>query len=346
MTEKVGLAPGSAVYTGNIEVSAPIIRTITYTNENIKTTEQQSLELLQEAYTSLNKEDTLWAHIEPISNQGAIAKIGSLFELHSLVVEDILSVNHRPKTEEFDNYIFIVIKYAEYSKSVLTLSHISLILKGNILISFADKTPNKFENIKKRIEKKDARIRKESSQYLLSTIIDYIIDDYFIVLENISDEIEDLEDEILNNPTKESIEHVHKIKRTLMELKKNIWPTRELINVLIHSDEIDQKYYIYFKDVYEHIIHVVDITEGYRDTISGFLDIYLSTLSNRMNEIMKTLSIIATIFIPLSFLTGYFGMNFKYETLYESQSAFTWSNILMFAVPIGLLTYFKIRKWF
>ena len=131
-----------------------------------------------------------------------------------------------------------------------------------------------------------------------------------------------------------------------MELKKKIWPTRELINVLIHSDEIDPKYYIYFKDVYEHIINIVDITEGYRDTISSFLDIYLSTLSNRMNEIMKTLSIIATIFIPLSFLTGYFGMNFKYETLLESQSVYVWSNALMLAVPIGLLTYFKIRKWF
>lgn len=346
MTEKIGLAPGSAIYTGNVEVSAPIIQTIIYNKENITITENQSLEQLQETYNTLDNEKTFWIHVEPISAQNEIAKIGSLFDLHSLVVEDMLSVNHRPKAEEFDEYIFIVIKYAGYSSGELTFSHISLVLKDNILLSFADKTPDKFENIKKRLEKKDARIRKENSQYLLSTIIDYIIDDYFVVLENIGDEIEDLEDEILNNPSKESIEHVHRIKRTLMELKKKIWPTRELINVLIHSDEIDQKYYIYFKDVYEHIINVVDITEGYRDTISSFLDIYLSTLSNRMNEIMKTLSIIATIFIPLSFLTGYFGMNFKYETLLESQSAYILSNLLMLAVPVGLLIYFKIRRWF
>lgn len=346
MTEKIGLAPGSAIYTGDVEFSAPDIHAISYNKDNVTADEHQSFEQLRETYNSLDGEKTFWTHVEPISDQESIAKIGSLFDLHSLVVEDMLSVKHRPKTEEFDDYIFIVIKYAEYSNSELSFSHISLILKGDALLSFADKTPDKFENIKKRLEKHDSRIRKENGQYLLSTIIDYIIDDYFVVLENIGDEIENLEEEILNNPTKESIERVHRIKRTLMELKKKIWPTRELINVLIHSDEIDQKYYIYFKDVYEHIINIVDITEGYRDTISSFLDIYLSTLSNRMNEIMKTLSIIATIFIPLSFLTGYFGMNFKYETLLESQSVYVWSNALMLAVPIGLLTYFKIRKWF
>jgi magnesium transporter len=346
MTEKIGLAPGAAVYTGKMEVGVPMVQTILYRKESVAIQERSSLEKLEEDYKSLDKEKTFWAHVEPISDQESIAAIGAAFDLHSLVVEDILSVNHRPKTEEFDEYIFVVLKRVEYSNGELTFSHISFVLKENVLLSFADKTPDKFENIKKRLEKKDARMRKESAQYLLSAIIDSIVDDYFVVLENIGDEIEDLEDEILNNPTKASMEKVHRIKRTLMELKKKIWPTRELLNVLIHSDEIDQKYYIYFKDVYEHIINVVDITEGYRDTISSFLDVYLSTLSNRMNEIMKTLSIIATIFIPLSFLTGYFGMNFKFETILESKDAYVWSNLLMLGVPIGLLAYFKIRKWF
>ncbi len=346
MTEKVGLAPGAAIYTGNVEVSAPIARSIVYNNENIEVLDSQSYEQLQETYTHLDKNTISWVHIEPISDQESIAKISSIFELHPLAVEDILSVAHRPKTEEFDEYVFIVMKYAKYSKNELSFSQISFVLKDNFLISFADETSDRFEIIKSRLHKHGSRIRKESNHYLLSTLIDYIVDDYFVILETIGDEIEELEDEILNNPTKRSMESVHRLKRTLMELKKRIWPTRELVNVLIHSDDIDPKYYIYFKDVYEHIINIVDITEGYRDTISSFLDIYLSTLSNRMNEIMKTLSIIGTIFIPLSFLTGYFGMNFKYETLLESQSAFYYSNILMIAVPICLLTYFKIRKWF
>ncbi|OIP57845.1 MAG: magnesium and cobalt transport protein CorA [Helicobacteraceae bacterium CG2_30_36_10] len=346
MTAKVGLAPGVAVYTGNVEVSTPIARAIVYKSDSVEASDFQSYEQLQEIYNNLDKNSMSWIHIEPISDQESIAKISSIFELHPLVVEDILSVTHRPKTEEFDEYIFIVMKYAKYSKNELTFSQISFVLKENFLISFADETTDRFEIIKKRLEKQGSRIKKESNHYLLSALIDYIVDDYFVILESIGDEIEELEDEILNNPTKKSMESVHRLKRNLMELKKRIWPIRELVNVLIHSDDIDQKYYIYFKDVYEHIINIVDITEGYRDTISSFLDIYLSTLSNRMNEIMKTLSIIGTIFIPLSFLTGYFGMNFKYETLLESQSAYYYSNILMIAVPVSLLTYFKIRKWF
>jgi magnesium transporter len=346
MTKKIGLAPGSAIYTGKIEVANPVIQTITYNKVNMNISENQSYEELQISYKTKAQKDVYWTQIEPISNQMEVEKISSIFGLHSLVVEDLLSVGHRPITEEFDEYTFIIIKYPDYLEGSLNFSQISFILKDNMLISFADYTPDKFKNIQKRLEKKDSRIRNESSQYLLATILDYIVDNYFVVLEKIGEEIEDLEDEIINNPTKNSIEHVHKLKRTLMELKKMIWPTRELLNVLIHSDEIESNYHIYFKDVYEHIINIVDITEGYRDTISSFLDIYLSTLSNRMNEIMKTLSIISTIFIPLSFLTGYFGMNFKYQTILESQSAFDYSNVIMVLIPVGLLLYFKMRKWF
>ena len=189
-------------------------------------------------------------------------------------------------------------------------------------------------------------MRKEGNEYLFFALIDYLVDEYFIVLEQIGSEIEELEDEILDNPTKQSIEHVHNLKRTIIELKKSVWPMRELINVLLQSDNIKPQHHIYFKDVHDHVINIIDIIEGYRDSTSSFLDIYLSTLSNRMNEIMKTLSIIATIFIPLSFLTGYFGMNFKYETILASKDAFYGSNILMLVVPVALLAYFKLRRWF
>ena len=189
-------------------------------------------------------------------------------------------------------------------------------------------------------------MRKEGNEYLFFALIDYLVDEYFVVLEKIGSEIEELEDEILDNPTKQSIEHVHNLKRTIIELKKSVWPMRELINVLLQSDAIKPQHHIYFKDTYDHIINIIDVIEGYRDSTSSFLDIYLSTLSNRMNEIMKTLSIISTIFIPLSFLTGYFGMNFKYQTVLESQSAYDLSNILMIVVPVALIIYFKLRRWF
>jgi magnesium transporter len=237
-------------------------------------------------------------------------------------------------------------KYPEYKEGILSFSQISFILKENRLLSFAEKSPERFLAIIKRLEKKDSKIKKENIQYLLLSLLDYLVDYNFLILEKISDEIEDLEDEIINNASKESIAHVHNLKRTLMEIKKNIWPMRELLNTLINSDTIEQKYHIYYRDVYENIINIIDIIEGNRDTVSSFIDIYLSSLSNRMNEIMKTLSIISTIFIPLSFLTGYFGMNFKYQTVLESESIYNWSNALMILIPIILLAYFKLRKWF
>ncbi|MBU1658367.1 magnesium/cobalt transporter CorA [bacterium] len=346
MTEKIGLSPGTAVYTGYIEEKEPDITIVRYDAANIEVGDYRSLDEVQRICSGLDDTTKSWIHIEPISDSGTIARLSDFFGLHSLVVEDILSVNHRPKIEEYDEYSFIIIKYAQYEEGELIFYQIALVLKEKQIISFADKSPNKFDMVNKRLEKADSRIRKGDSEYLFLALIDYVIDHYFLVLESISEEIEELEEEILYNPTKESIEHVHHLKRNLMNLKKSIWPMREVINTLLQSDRIKQEYHIYYRDVYDHVIDIIDIIEGYRDTISGFLDIYLSTLSNRMNEIMKTLSIIATIFIPLSFLTGYFGMNFKYETILESQSAYMWSNILMISIPVALLIYFKLRKWF
>ncbi len=345
MTEKVGLSPGTAIYTGDVEVQNPQITVIKY-NLNELTTQTCDSESCMQVSATPSKKIPVWIHVEPISDQKTIEKFCENFAIHPLVIEDILSVAHRPKIEEFEDYVFVILKYVEYNEDALKFSQVSLVLKDEYLITFADDSPDRFEIIKKRIEKKDSRMRKEGNEYLFFALIDYLIDQYFIVLEKIGEKIEDLEDEIINNPTKQSIQNVHDLKRTLVELKKSVWPMRELINAILQSENIKQQHHIYFKDTYDHVINIIDIIEGYRDSVSGFLDIYLSTLSNRMNEIMKTLSIIATIFIPLSFLTGYFGMNFKYETFLESQNAYYFSNFLMLIVPVALLLYFKLRKWF
>ncbi|MDX1808703.1 MAG: magnesium/cobalt transporter CorA [Sulfurospirillaceae bacterium] len=346
MLEKIGLSPGSTIYTGDIEKENPLISITTFDLQNVDSKNYESIEETLRAYSNISKDTKAWIHIEPISDEEKIAKLCSLFNLHSLVAEDILSVNHRPKVDEYDDYIFVVVKYAVFENHVLNFYQISFVLKGNQVICFADKSPDRFSIIQKRLEKLESRGRKSGSQYLLFALIDLIVDDYFLVLEEISEEIEDLEDEIIYSPTKRSIEHVHLLKRNLTNLKKSIWPMREVINTLMRSDSIEDQYRMFYKDLYDHIIDIIDIIEGYRDSVSGFLDIYLSTLSNRMNEIMKTLSIIATIFIPLSFLTGYFGMNFKAQTILESASAYHWTNLSMIAIPLALLGYFKLRKWF
>lgn len=347
MTDTIGLPPGSAIYTGNIQRKKPDIRVISYDDENINITNNVQIDelgTLLEAY----QDRTSWIHIKPISDQESIAKIGTNLGLHLLIIEDILSIPHRPKAEEFDKYTFIIINSIQYINNSLNFLQISFILTQKNLFSFADTTDDNFENIVNRLETPGSRIRKSDSQYLLITLLDYITDQYFKILEEIGDEIEDLEDEILNEPTKESIQHVHQLKRTLMELKKSVWPMRELTNTLMRSDMINPKYNIFFKDIYDHIINIMDIIEGYRDTTASFLDIYLSTLSNRMNEIMKTLSIISTIFIPMGFITGYFGMNFQAmaNDVLKTDTSYFYTNVGMIAIPVVLLLYFKIRKWF
>lgn len=344
--EKTGVAPGTAIYTGNLVPKKPDITLARFGPETLQIDEVHSSDPLIKLVEPISGTLKSWFHIEPISDQETIIKLCSDFGLHVLVTEDILSVNHRPKVDEYDNYLFIIIKYVVYKKNDLNFYQVAFVLKDNLILSFADKSPHRFAGIQKRLQKVDSRLRKGDISYMLFALIDYIVDHYFDVLEKIGEEIEELEDEILYNPTKKSIEHVHNLKRNLIELKKNVWPMREVINTLLQSDLIKSEHHVYFKDIYDHIIDIIDIIEGYGDRVSGFLDIYLSTLSNRMNEIMKTLSMIATIFIPLSFLTGYFGMNFKYETVLNSQNAYLGTNILMIVLPILLLVYFKVRKWF
>ncbi|HHH37631.1 MAG TPA: magnesium/cobalt transporter CorA [Epsilonproteobacteria bacterium] len=347
MTGKIGLAPGSAVYTGDKAPQKALIRVVSYAENSIDIAYGITPDRFDPlAYTQKGK--VTWVHVEPISDAQSISKIGTIFGLHPLVVEDILSISHRPKAEVYDDYLFIITKQATYRNQTLQFSQVSFVLTDDYLLSFADETDDRFEAIVKRLRKDGTRIRKSGSAYLLFALMDYIMDAYFEILEKIGDELEDLEDEILNNPSKETIVHVHALKQTLMQLKKNIWPMRELLNTLIRSDEIDPGYHIYFRDIYDHVINIMDIIEGYRDTSSSFLDIYLSTLGNRMNEIMKTLSIISTIFIPLSFITGYFGMNFAAmaDGILKSSESYTYSNIAMLIIPVTLLVYFKIRKWF
>lgn len=347
MIDKIGLVPGSAVYTGDVKQQAPTIRVISYTEKEIIQHNSLSVKELKQYIATCNDKIS-WIHIEPISSEEDISSIGESLTIHPMIIEDILSISQRPKVEELDDYTFVIMQCPSYKNDELIFSQISFILTKEYVVCFADFTNDRFEAIKKRLEKDGSRIRKENSAYLLFAFMDYIIDSYFLALEKIGDEIENLEDEIINNPTKNSIEHIHRLKRTLMQMKKNIWPIRELINTLMRSDNIDAKYLVYFRDIYDHVINIVDIIEGQRDTTASFLDIYLSTLSNRMNEIMKTLSLVGAIFIPLSFITGYFGMNFaaEGEGILKADHSFMWTNISMLLIPIGFMIYFKIRKWF
>ncbi len=337
---KQGELPGSAKYTGSVPQQEPVITTLCYNTEFVEKFTTLPHPDLAEA-----KNYQCWSHITPISDEDKIRKICDQLQIHPLVTEDLLTVTHRPKVDEYENYLFIILKSVSHSKSELLFNHHSFILFKNFLLSFSD-LPDPFSPVTERINKASGRVRSRNSQYLFFSLADFLLDSYFFVLEKLGEDIEDLENEVLNDPDSNSVAKIHTIKGELIAIRRAVWPMRESINALIRSDFIDEQNRIYFKDLYDHTIEILDTVEGYRDTVSGFLDIYLSILSNRMNEIMKTLSIIATIFIPLSFLTGYFGMNFKYETILQSKEGFFWSNLLIFIIPVIMLVYFKIRKWF
>lgn len=347
MIQKVGLAPGTSIYTGDIAKQDPWITITTYLDSNFLIETYSIHDDISSIYANLDKKLRSWVHIEPISDQDAISKLcNETFMIHPLVTEDLLAVHHRPKIETYDGYDFIIMKYCTYENAELNLYQISFVVKENQILTFADKSPDNFNSIKKRFQNVHSKLRQETTDYLLCMLLDVLVDYYFVVLEHISDEMDELEDEVLYNPGPTTIEHIHALKKNLIQIKKSIWPAREVINQLLRAEDIEKKYLLYYKDVYDHLVEIIDTIDNYRDNVSSFLDIYLSKLSNRMNEIMKTLSIIATIFIPLSFIVGYFGMNFTHETIFASKIGFNLTNLAIVLVPVGLLLYFKLRKWF
>jgi len=241
--------------------------------------------------------------------------IGELFGLHPLVLEDILNTDQRPKTDDYGDYIYLVLKNFHGRENGNLLSdQVSIILGKDFILSFQERESGLFDSIKDKMSKNKGRIRKEGADYLAHAIIDNIVDNYFIVLENLEEKIEYLEDDLVKKATPSTLDTIHILKRELILLRKSLWPLREAVSALERSDSslINKSTGIYFKDIYDHIIAIIDTVETFRDMLSGMLDIYLSTTSNRLNEVMKVLTIIATIFMPLTFIAGVYGMKMSY----------------------------------
>ncbi|MBU1905764.1 MAG: magnesium/cobalt transporter CorA, partial [Candidatus Omnitrophica bacterium] len=255
-----------------------------------------------------------------------------------------------PKMEDFGSYIYMVMKMLSYNQAEaeVEIEQVSMILGNNFLISFQEKEGDVFDSIRERIRTAKGRIRKSGVDYLVYTLIDAVIDNYFLILEKIGEKIEVLEEELINTPTQETMRNIHSLKREMIFLRKSVWPMRELINGLQKSESsvIKKSTGIFLRDVYDHTIQVIDTVESLRDMASGMLDIYLSSISNRMNEVMKVLTIFAAIFIPLTFIAGVYGMNFKFMPELEWKYGYFVALSLMAAVGITLVLFFKRKKWF
>ena len=345
--EKAGLPPGTLVHIGEKKTDKVKVTLIDYDADNLKEMEIENIEL---AFPFKDEPTVSWINIEGIHQTEIIEKLGAHFDIHPLILEDIVNTTQRPKLEDYGGYYFIILKMLSYNKPLkqIETEQVSLILGTNFVISVQEgKEGDPFDPIRDRIRNAKGRIRKEGADYLAYSLMDAIVDSYFSILEEIGEEIEDLEDELVTEPTRETLRVIHHFKREMILLRRSIWPLREVVSVLSREDTplILQSTIFYFRDVYDHTIQVIDTIETFRDMISGLLDIYLSSISNKLNQVMKVLTIIATIFMPLTFLAGVYGMNFKYMPELSWQWGYPMVASVMLIVGIGMLIYFKRKKW-
>ena len=345
-SSKAGLPPGTLVYVGEKKVESVRITFIDYDEQSFQ---EKQVSNIEECLKLKDTPTVTWINIDGIHDIELIEKLGKGFELHPLILEDILSTGQRPKFEDYEKYIFIVLKMLSFSdeNQSVEAEQVSLILGPNYVVSFQERIGDVFEQVRDRIRKAKGRVRKMGIDYLAYALVDAIVDNYFVILERFGEKIESMEEEVVANPTERTVQQIHSLKREMITLRKSIWPLRELIAGLQKSESslIKETTDIYLRDVYDHTIQIIDTIESFRDMVSGMLDIYLSSLSNRMNAVMKVLTIIATIFIPLTFVAGIYGMNFEYMPELKVRWAYGAVWLVMIAIAIVMLFYFRRKKW-
>jgi len=345
-SNRVGLPPGTLIHIGEEKVERAKVTIIDYDEDQFQEKEAKAVE---ECFPFRDKPTVTWINIDGIHQVEVMEKIGTHFGIHPLILEDIMNTGQRPKMEDFEDYIFVVVKmiYYDDKDNEIRTEQLSVILGSNFVISFQEKEGDVFDPVRERIRNGKGRIRKMKPDYLAYALVDTIVDHYFVVLEKLGENIEDMEEELVTNPTPETLQTIHTLKRELIFLRKSVWPLREVINVLERGESslINESTGIYLRDVYDHTIQVIDTIETFRDMVSGMLDIYLSSISNKMNEVMKVLTIIATIFIPLTFVAGIYGMNFKYIPELEWHWGYFAVLSLMVLTVSWMVLYFRKKRW-
>ena len=345
-SEKSGLPPGSLVHVGEVHAQEHKITLISYNKTRIEKRIVQSIDEIV-AYQAT---DTItWVNIDGLNDVSLIEAIGHHFGIHGLVLEDILNTHQRPKFEEFENYLYIVLKALSLGDNKLSVDYeqISVVLMKNIVFTFKEKPDRIFDPIIDRLDNEKSSIRKFGSDYLTYVIMDAVVDEYFVLQDAFDEFIESVEEELLTNPSSRVLNIIQKIKRELIYLRRTISPMRELLKGIQRSESelLDDRTKRYFGDVYDHSIRISEAMESYRDLIAGMLDIYLSSVSNKMNETMKVLTVFASIFIPLTFIAGVYGMNFDSIPELHWKYGYPTLWVVFITISVLLLRYFKRKNW-
>ena len=341
-----GSSPGSVVYVG-VEKTTPVkVARIRYSGDGY---EAPRIVAPSECRPESSWPGVDWFTVDGVHNVEILKTVGANFGLHPLVVEDIGNTTQRPKLEGFDGYYFLAAKMITYEarSSQLKSEHVSIVFGQGFLVLFLQDTEDLFAPIRQRIEAGRGKIRASGSDYLAYAIVDAIVDYYFHVLEEIGERVERLEDEVVVNPTVNTLRTIHDVKRELIALRRSIWPMREVVNAMIRDESplISKDVKIYLRDLYDHTVHVIDSVETMRDIITGTLDVYLSSVSNRLNQVMKVLTVMSSIFIPLTFIVGVYGMNFQHMPELQLRWGYPAVWLFMLALTGILLALFKRKKW-
>ncbi len=346
-SQKAGLPPGTLIHIGEQRAEAPKITVIDYDDSGFQ---EKELKTVEECFSYKDKPTRTWINVDGLHQKDVLEKLSGCFGFHPLVMEDIMNTDQRPKMEDYTDYLYIVLKMLYYNdeENKITTEQISLIVAPHVVISFQEGlVGDVFDPLRERLRNDKGKVRKMGADYLAYSLIDAIVDSYFTIIEKLGERIEILEEELISDPDTKTLHEIHYLKREMIFLRKAVWPLREVIGMMMRGESslIHDSMKIYLRDVYDHTIQVIDTIETLRDMVTGMLDIYLSSVSNRLNAVMKVLTIIATIFIPLTFIVGVYGMNFKYMPELEWRFGYPVLWLIMIVIGVSMLIFFKKRKW-
>jgi len=342
----IGQIPGTLVYTGGKSDKDFHVECIDYTKADIV---ESALLNIEDAVNYKETDSVTWINVNGLKHIDQIENIGNQYELHPLVLEDIVNTSQRPKIDEYEKYMFLVLKMLYYDKNeTIIIEQVSFVLGKNYVITFQESEDDVFDTIRERLRFSNGRIRGLKSDYLMYALIDAVVDNYFSIIETLGNKIEDLETELFAGQAKENINiEVQQLKREILKVRRAIFPLREIINRIEKGEHplIYERTITYYRDIYDHLIQVSENIDIYREMIWGLMDMYMTTMSHKMNEVMKVLTIMSSIFIPLTFLAGIYGMNFEHIPELKYHNGYFILLGVMLLLFVGLLVYFKRKKW-
>jgi magnesium transporter len=345
-SETAGLAPGTLVHVGEQRAERVKITVIEYDAAHFSEREVQTLD---ECFPLKDKPTITWINVDGIHDVSVIEALGRHLAVHPLFLEDILNTSQRPKLEEVSDYAYIVVKSLEYDRAAgeVVADQTSLLLGPNFVISLQEEEGDLLDPVRERLRSAKGRLREMGADYLAYALMDAIVDGYFAILEALGDRIDDLEEQLVSDPKQETLHAIHLLRRQMLALRKAVWPLREVIAGLQREPSclITEPTIFHLRDVYDHAVEAIDTIETFRDLLSGMLDIYLSSISNRLNAVMKVLTGVATIFMPLTFLAGVYGMNFKHMPELEQRWAYPALWAVMLGIGLSMWIYFKRKDW-